>query len=191
MPRTGQSDAIGRADSSQSGIARGCEEDRRVDGQGSSISLRNDGTAKQFNVFMPSFVSERARNVNREPARLILDTSPANEVDYASYCNQELIPALLRSLPKPEPAYSHQTAFRDNLALRPGSYEHFFRFHLDEEICAQQRENDSHSLYGHDIVVEFAQGLPLGKEEATVTIVVPGMREDTPMIEHDDVLQLR
>jgi putative helicase MOV10L1/helicase MOV-10 len=162
-----------------------------VDGLSSSTSFTNDGTAKQFNVFAPSFVSERARGINREPAGLILDTPPANEVDYASYCNQELIPALLPILPKPDPAYSHQTALRDNLAFRPGSYEHFFRFHLDEEICAQQRENDSYSLYENDGVVEFAQGLPLGKEEATVTIVVPGMREDTPTIERDDVLQLR
>jgi putative helicase MOV10L1/helicase MOV-10 len=175
--------------------AEGGQDDRRVDelsNSGNSSNFRQGGTATPLNVLVGPFVSERARKINREAGALTRDTPLPNEVDYAAYCNQELITGLLPRLPSSQPAYSHQAASHANLTLRPGTYEHFFRFHLDEEICAQQPENDSYSLYEHDPVVEFVSGLPAGaKDEATVTIVVPGMREGTPMIEHDDVVRLR
>jgi hypothetical protein len=70
--------------------AEGGQDDRRVDelsNSGNSSNFRQGGTATPLNVLAATFVSERARKINREAGALTRDTPPANEVDYAAYCN--------------------------------------------------------------------------------------------------------
>ncbi|KAK4151554.1 hypothetical protein C8A00DRAFT_35805 [Chaetomidium leptoderma] len=139
-----------------------------------------------------AFVSEHARRINQEPGIVIYDTSPTNGINFVAYTNHELMQSLLPAAVALDPTYSYQAASREGIQLRSGNYERFFRFHLDGEIGAQQRANDSYSLYQHEGVVEFAQG-PWGgqQNQAVVAVVVPGLREDTPLVEREDVVQLR
>ncbi|KAK4039497.1 P-loop containing nucleoside triphosphate hydrolase protein [Parachaetomium inaequale] len=157
-----------------------------------SASLSGDkGAPKKFNVHAASFVVPQAKQINQAPG-VVFETPPADETDFAPYTNRGLLADLLPVLPSSDPAYCYQTVSRDKPALRPGTYERFFRLHQEEEVMAQQMENDACSLFEHDGVVEFAQGLQVGeKDRAMVTIVVPGLREEKPLVETGDVVQLR
>ena len=65
-------------------------------------------------------------------------------------------------------------------------YESYFRHHIAAEIFAQRSQNDVYALYEHDVTVRL---LPDGNAECTV--VVPGLRENSPFMEEGDVVELR
>jgi putative helicase MOV10L1/helicase MOV-10 len=65
-------------------------------------------------------------------------------------------------------------------------YESYFRYHLAAEMESQQRENESYSLYGHQITIESEDN-----GQTTCSFLVPGLREDSPHVEEDDIVQLR
>ncbi|GAB1320983.1 Putative helicase MOV-10 [Madurella fahalii] len=149
----------------------------------------DDGLSKGFNVYAPPFVPEDLRKVNKEEPGTVYDTPPASNIDFAAYASVELIPSLLPPIPSPD---HDRAAFLDAPILTPDNYEHFFRFHLEHEWRYQEKENESYSLYGHEGIVEFPRSQFFDvNDRTTVTIAVPGLREDTPYIEQEDIVELR
>ncbi|KAK0639526.1 P-loop containing nucleoside triphosphate hydrolase protein [Cercophora newfieldiana] len=149
-----------------------------------SSSNDDDFERRGFDIYATPFVPEKIKVINTLPGRLVA-TPPSRDLDLHTYSLQSLGSRLLPHLSL-DSTYSYQACVRDPPSLTPLSYERFFRFHLDEEIQHQQRENASYSLYAHEVTVDFR---PNG--QARLVAQVPGLRENSPYVEEDDVVQLR
>ncbi len=90
-------------------------------------------------------------------------------------------------LPFPSLHLPSGARFGRHESLDPRLYEQFFAFHIELEIEEGRRENDSYALFNHAATVALKGHYP----NAVCTIVVPGLREETPLIFEDDVVQLR
>ncbi|KAJ4385901.1 hypothetical protein N0V85_007997, partial [Neurospora sp. IMI 360204] len=135
--------------------------------------------ARGFDVYAPPFVPAALKQIN-EYAGTAVDTFPKTPIDYLQYISGILPTSLLPALPRPKVA--------DNPSLQnlsPQCYEKYFRSLIEVELGYQRKENASYSLYGHTGILKF------GDNEPTVTITVPGLRENTPNVQVDDEVQLR
>ncbi|KAK1774778.1 P-loop containing nucleoside triphosphate hydrolase protein [Copromyces sp. CBS 386.78] len=148
--------------------------------------------ARGFDVYAPSFVPAALKQINEHPGTAI-DTFPKTSIiDYFQYISGLLPTSLLPALPPCRPTLS----FADNNPsaespcpfLSPQCYEKYFRSLIEVELGYQRKENASYSLYGHTGILMFKSD---PNEEPTVTITVPGLRENTPNVEVDDEVQLR
>ncbi|KAK0609655.1 P-loop containing nucleoside triphosphate hydrolase protein, partial [Bombardia bombarda] len=102
---------------------------------------------------------------------------------FSQYASEALCASLLPKVPDPDEA---RVLSPSEIQLSPRQYERYFRFHLEAEISHQEQENASYSLYGHEGVMKL-----LSDKQAEVTIEVPGLREYSPYVEDDDLVQLR
>lgn len=147
-----------------------------------------------FDIYARPFIPEIFTVINTLPGRQIL-THPLKTTDFDDYISRSLGPAT-GFLPQPLPIRLPTTtsSFTEGSSISPKYYEEFFQFHLHQEIQAQQMENEAYSLYGHDLAVQpesgsFQQYQSQG--EAICVLLVPGLRENSPFIEDDDVVELR
>jgi hypothetical protein len=157
--------------------------------QGGSPPTNGDrGEAKferGFDIYATPFVPEKIKNVNSLPGQEFV-TPPAKDINLHAYAVENLGSRLLPAIAPPSVSYSFQACLKDSPALSPLNYESFFRFHLDSEIAQQKQENASYSLYAHQVALEFPSNGP-----AKITVRVPGLRENSPYVEEDDLVQLR
>lgn len=138
--------------------------------------------ARGFDIYAPTFVPAALKQIN-EYAGTVIDTFPKTHIDYLQYISGILPTSLLPALPRPQ--------FADHLSseaphLSPQCYEKYFRSLIEVELAYQRKENASYSLYGHTGILRFND-----PNEPTVTITVPGLRENTPNVQVDDEVQLR
>ncbi|KAK0745514.1 P-loop containing nucleoside triphosphate hydrolase protein, partial [Schizothecium vesticola] len=141
-----------------------------------------------FDVFATPYIPINVKCINQLPG-IVIYTDPTKKVDYGRYVEDHLI---WRFLPTPPAQCNIPYGFtlEDGphvSVFSPQSYERFFHGHIQKEIQHQQLENDSVALYSVKATVEFTPG----GSGAIVTLVVPGLRENSPYIEEDDRLQLR
>ncbi|CCC14440.1 hypothetical protein SMACR_09221 [Sordaria macrospora] len=140
--------------------------------------------ARGFDVYAPSFVPTSLKKVNQLQGT-VLDTFPRTFVDYLQYLSGALPTDLLPTPPQPKPAgHPSETPF-----LSPQHYEKYFRSLIEVELSYQRNENASYCLYGHTCILKLAR--PGSLDEPTVTLTVPGLRENTPNVEVEDEVQLR
>lgn len=142
---------------------------------------QEDEFERGFDVFATPFVPEGFKIVNRLKGE-ICHTEPVKRINFGNYVTRSLDTSLL---PPIEPA-AESTATGQDLTLVPKRYELFFRHHLEKEIRFQQQENDSYSLYNYQGVVEFSSN-----DGSQCTIIVPGLRENSPYVEQDDLVEIR
>ncbi|KAL1870782.1 hypothetical protein VTK73DRAFT_2506 [Phialemonium thermophilum] len=150
-------------------------------GSGSdSATTPDDDFEWSFDVYAPPFVPEWLRRVNDLDGAVYL-TAPSKTIDFGAFVTENLIPNLLPPVPTPLiPSLDKAPS------LTPKQYEAHFRFHLESEIEFQEKENASHSIYAHTVEVEFSEA-----GTARCLILVPGLRENSPYVEEDDVVELR
>ncbi|KAI5926707.1 P-loop containing nucleoside triphosphate hydrolase protein [Camillea tinctor] len=137
-----------------------------------------------FNVYAPSFVPERIRIINSLPGTHF-DTPSMRRIDYGKYVQGSigwnfLASPLNNQAPPPNASITTES-------LTSQYYETFFQHQMKEELKSQQTENESYSLYEKDVEVVN----PMDGTWATCTFHVAGLRENTPYIEEDDVVELR
>lgn len=138
-----------------------------------------------FDVYATPFVQRALKLINTSKGTVV-STQPLRFLDLTQYASAVFGHVLLPQVPQPivlDPAVP-PTAWK----LAPATYEVYFRSWLDAEINCQQRENDTYSLYENLAKVTFPRGT---SEPATCTILVPGLREYSPYVEEDDVIELR
>jgi putative helicase MOV10L1/helicase MOV-10 len=138
-----------------------------------------------FDVYARPFVPEALTIINTLHGPQI-DTPANNQVDFGTYVRNSIslnfLPLIPQAVELPMTANFHLTDYDIHT-----QYEQHFRYHLEAEIQSQQRENESYSLYGHDVATSFAEpGQP-----ATCSFLVPGLRENSPYVEEGDIVQLR
>lgn len=141
-----------------------------------------------FDVFATPYVPNNVKSINQLPGMVIF-TGPTQKVDYRRYVEDHLPWRFLPTLPAPcNIPYGFPLQGGPHVSVfSPQSYERFFHSHIQHEMQHQQLENDSVALYSVKATGEFTPG----GSGATVTLVVPGLRENRPYIEQDDRLQLR
>jgi len=145
----------------------------------------SDSTRHFFDVYARPFVPEALAVINTLNGDEI-NTPAMIQLDFGAYVRSyvgldflPLTPQLVNLpvdtsfVPTDEVVYKH--------------YERYFRYHLEAEIQSQQQENESYSLYGHDLDMLSCDPGQL----ALLSFLVPGLRENSPYIEEDDIIQLR
>lgn len=119
-----------------------------------------------------------------------MHTPPAKGIQYDEYVAASFGPAS-GFLPRlPLPAIPTVAVPARSVSVGPRNYEVLFQQCLAHEAEARRKEMEACSLYGHRVdIVPSTQG-----EAAHYTICslqVPGLRENSPSVEEDDVVQLR
>lgn len=130
-----------------------------------------------MDVYARPFVPESLTSINtlRGPN---FETPPVNQFDFQEYIEKSLPTQFFPSPIQPTPPDS---SFNPAVATQE-HYEHFFEYHIKAEIEAQQRQNASYALYAHRVDTT---------DLMVVSFKVPGLQENSPYIEVDDIVQLR
>ncbi|KAF4637228.1 hypothetical protein G7Y89_g843 [Cudoniella acicularis] len=145
----------------------------------------SEGTGKPLDVYARPFVPEALTIINRLDGRNI-DTPQIVQLDFIAHICGYIGTKFLPSIPRPIDAPIDVSQIpRDSVV--PSHYERYFRHHLEAEIYSQQQENESYSLYGHNVAIESSNDT----QSATLSLLIPGLRENSPYIEEDDIVQLR
>ncbi|OCK73782.1 P-loop containing nucleoside triphosphate hydrolase protein [Lepidopterella palustris CBS 459.81] len=136
-----------------------------------------------FDVYARPFVPYALTIINSQPGPII-DTESNREINFSSYISNFAGTAFL---PKRPPITSHDQNL--GISMSPSSlteynYERYFQHHLSVEIRAKENENENYALYKVLLgIADNAQGI--------CNLHVPGLREDSPMVEIGDTIQLR
>ncbi|KAI0597038.1 P-loop containing nucleoside triphosphate hydrolase protein [Biscogniauxia sp. FL1348] len=186
-PHQGDSGSSPSAASPTTGTPRpGVQSPARLAKSFQAIDLEEDEELEEaaFNVYAPSFVPEKIRIINSLPGPHF-DTPSMRRIDYVSYVQGSigwnfLENPLSNQAPPANPSLTTET-------LTSETYETFFQHHVRDELKSQQAENESYSLYERDVTVVN----PMDGTWATCTFHVAGLRENTPYIEEDDIVELR
>lgn len=143
------------------------------------------------NIYARPFVPQAYLDINLQPGTAFLPTPPRKTIDFAAYVNHAFGPAVL-SLPPPSelvlpPPFSPTGVVP---ALGPHTYKPYLDHNLKCEADAQRRNTEASYLYGHDVTLHpdpaWSQTI-----EALCSLQVPGLRENTPFVEEEDVIELR
>jgi len=133
-----------------------------------------------FDIYARPFVPAQFAIIN-ELDGYVMNTPATKQIDFGEYVSRYTGWDFLPPVPHPiDPPISAPISLVDS------GYELYFRYHLEAEIISQQRENESYSLFGHDIAI-----LSDNAGQTTCSFQVPGLREGTPYVEEDDIIQLR
>lgn len=153
-----------------------------------------DNSEMGLSIYARPFVPEILTVINTLPPREVQSTAPRKAINFAEFIGISFgsFASSLPSLPMPAPDFpeiSSRSSIRN-----AKEYEDFFQAHLREEIQAQQTQNEAYSLYGQDLTIkpyslDFQSFQNQG--ETICSLRVPGIRENSPLIEDDDVVYLR
>ncbi|KAK0099409.1 hypothetical protein ONS95_003520 [Cadophora gregata] len=149
------------------------------------------GSSHELNVFARPFVSE-ALSVINELKGHVIDTQGVKDINFEIYVGRclgwDFLPAIPRPIPPPTITPTALASLELTDVLMHTTYEYYFRAHLEAEIASQGKENETYALFGHGIKKPSYD--PNGPS-TTFSILVPGLRENSPYIEEDDIIQLR
>jgi DNA polymerase III delta prime subunit len=160
-------------------------------GKGSSssgIQLNSPGHGSghghDFNLYARPFVPEAFSIINQLHGNE-LNTPGIKQIDFGVYVGRCMGWDFLPAIPPPiEPPVTASFDLEDSVIH--ALYERYFRYHLEAEIQSQKLENETYALFGHDIKTLIHD--PAG---TTCSLLVPGLRENSPYVEEDDIIQLR
>jgi len=114
-----------------------------------------------------------------------VETPTTKQIDFAAYEHGFVGSHVLPPIPPPVELDPNALLNAEDEVNRT-NYEAYFRYHLKAEFLEQEQENKSYSLYGHPVAA-ISHNLGL----TTCSFEVPGLRENSPHVEEDDVVQLR
>lgn len=156
-------------------------------------SARKDNIEAGLSIYARPFVPEILTVINTLPPLGVHSTIPRKAINFANYVDRSF-GSFATSLPSlPLLTFDFQTTSRGSLH-NAKEYEEFFQFHLLEELKSQQAQNEGYSLYGHEVAIkpssrDFQSFQNQG--ETICSLRVPGIRENSPLVEEDDVVYLR
>lgn len=147
---------------------------------------------QRIDVYAKSFIPAKFKKVNELPAGLVYATAPLKQLHYDQYAREAFAASLLPPMPVVDSITARElpTAMVAPVSFEPANYQRYFLHHLGEEILSQRKDYESQSLYWHDAVVEFGHD-QYGQHGADLSFVVPGLLENSPLVEEDDEIHLR
>lgn len=143
-----------------------------------------DGQRQVLDVYARPFVPEAFTIINKLHGHEI-NTPATKQINFGGYVSRRIGFDFLPPIPYPV-TLPMDASFNLTDGVFSTYYESYFRYHLQREIESQHLENEFYSLYGHEIAL-----LSDDSGQTTCSIPVPGLRENTPYVEEDDVVQLR
>jgi hypothetical protein len=158
-------------------------------------NLEDDSVAGDFehafDVYASPFVPQALKIINTSTG-YIAHTPARNYLDFGAYFKGHLGVDFLPRIPESIVTPDHPK--RGWPEVTCSRYEQYFRYHLEAEINSQESENLSYSIYEAPPIRSsreergFHPGLGL---EHLMQFNIPGLRENSPYIEEDDVVELR
>ena len=145
-----------------------------------------EGIGHALDIYARAFIPEALRIINKLDG-LEVNTPAMNPIDFGSYIRTYVGSQTLRPMPQ-SVILPLNTSFGQPDDFIPSQYEMYFRRHLEAEIISQKQENEDYSLFGHEINIHLD---PFGQNASKCFFSVPGLRENSPYIEEDDIIQLR
>ncbi|TVY24102.1 putative helicase [Lachnellula hyalina] len=138
-------------------------------------SLAVSGRASpELDAYARPFIPKSLTSINELPGPNF-DTPPVKQLDFRRYIEGSLpdqfLPPSIQPTP-PDPSFDPAVGSQEH-------YEHYFEYHIRAELQAQQRQNASYALYAHYGDTTNLQ---------IVSFKVPGLQENSPYIEVDDVV---
>ncbi|KAH8889614.1 P-loop containing nucleoside triphosphate hydrolase protein, partial [Thozetella sp. PMI_491] len=138
-----------------------------------------------FDVYARPFVPEAFTRINRLDG-VVVDTPPEKQINFGAYASSSLPDRFLPIIPKPMELPKGLSLDQQDL-IDPRKYEQYFSYHIQDEVQAEGRENDKYALYGQEVTVTLQEHYP----GSICLFTVPGLREETPRLYEDDIVQLR
>ena len=136
----------------------------------------------EFDVYAKPFVPAALKDINNEHATVIF-TATKHRIDFAAY--SEEFGARIFLPPRPIHTVCRQRG--DNITLTEASYFQYFSQLADAEYLAKEAEHATFSMY----MVQLYAPVPGPDGHYLYSIPVPGLREDSPLIEVGDTIRLR
>jgi hypothetical protein len=138
---------------------------------------------RQMNVYARSFIPKTFTIINTLDGHQI-ETPAMNQIDFGAYVSRFTGSTFLPSIPK---AVELPMMLSQADGVNSKLYEQYFRSCLKAEIQARRVENESYSLYGHDVTILYHEL----DHSAICSVIVPGLRENNPYVEENDIIELR
>lgn len=155
-----------------------------------SIGSQGRGDPPNFNIYARPFVPQAYLDINQDSGAAFLPTAPQKVIDFTAYVEQSLGTAVRCLAENPGVLLSRTPPPGGIESLGPQNYVNYFHHHLSHEADAQFRETETSYLYGHDITLLSDPSAPHAGE-ALCSLQVPGLRENTPFVEEEDIIELR
>ncbi|KAN0099406.1 P-loop containing nucleoside triphosphate hydrolase protein [Hyaloscypha variabilis] len=144
----------------------------------------SSGHGHDFNVYARPFVPEAFSIINQLAGHEV-NTLGNKQIDFEVYVGRcigwDFLPPIPRPIGPPINVFSSLT---DSI-IHTG-YEAYFRYHLEAEIQSHKQENESYALFGHDVTISVHD-----VTQTTCSFLAPGLQENSPYVEEDDIVQLR
>lgn len=141
-----------------------------------------------FDIYARPFVPRIFTIINELSGSRCISTFPEKGINYDEYIAISLGPAA-GFLPIP-PALGPPILPKLITSLVHHRYEAFFQHHLRLEAESEVKEVEACSLYGHTLVIKPASASS-GPGQTLCTLQVPGLRENSPFVEEEDIVELR
>ncbi|KAJ4295426.1 hypothetical protein N0V90_007438 [Kalmusia sp. IMI 367209] len=165
------------------------------------MSLTSPSSAKvqhNYNVYAAPFISHYLKQINQEPGQ-IRKTLPRHLINYPEYVSSFAGYSFLpRRAPPRFPQTHNQVAGSHGPVVN--DYLDYFTIVWQSEIGAQEVENDSFALFKVTLQrlqlkpdtsnTQIASEGPEG-HICLFSLIIPGLREDSPHVELGDTLELR
>ncbi|PKS11371.1 hypothetical protein jhhlp_003133 [Lomentospora prolificans] len=155
---------------------------------GNNSVERDDEIIRGFDVYATPFVPESLRLLNYAPGIEIL-TPAKRQIDWASCTCISFESGLRISLSHPPlpTGPGHGLPISPPTDIELETYAPYFTQHLMQELFSQRRLARVYALYNQRVTVRVAEGETM----ATCTLMVPGLKENAPFLEEDDLVELR
>ncbi len=142
-------------------------------------------TGFPFDVYAKSWVPSMLQAINEEPADNVFTTESKYKIDYGSYIKTFAGGDILELEPNIDREWLDES--QSPLSeLTERSYMRHFVALLHCEYAAKQKENEQYALYKVPLQV-----VPIPHHGHLWALSIPGLREDSPLIEMGDTLQIR
>lgn len=151
--------------------------------------ISND-EALGFNIYARPFVPQAYLDINQQTGAGFLATRPKKIIDFAAYAERSLGPTIMFLPPSSGVFMSRPSPLPEIACLGPQNYKPYFDQYLNDEAAADLRDTEAFYLYGHELTVQPSSAWSQ-TGEALCSLQVPGLRENTPFVEEEDVVELR
>ncbi|KZM24330.1 RNA helicase [Ascochyta rabiei] len=138
-----------------------------------------------LDVYARPYVPSELRSINEEVPDDVIITEKKHKIEFGAYSRKfvgsEFLnyqPSVVYKWPKEEPPKSTE--------LTEQSYIQCFASLLQQENLAREQENEGYALYKVPL-----QAIPSLDDHYLWALSIPGLREDSPLVELGDTLQIR
>ena len=138
-----------------------------------------------LDVYARSYVPVGLRAVNQEAPGDIAITETKHKINHEAYVSKFAGRDFLTHEPAPLDIELNNS-LPPATELNQHSYPRYFAALLERDCIAKQQENEQYALYAVSL-----QAIPMPDQSCLWALSIPGLREDSPLVEMGDILHIR